>query len=106
MPERARVIHQLANDILGTGISWHYHTAKPEGAQDALDEAEARYVAVVEEVNWSRIALEALTRCMRSDHPSNDDMAPQPCGNCIKAELLVVNSWDRGTPTPVLDTAS
>lgn len=99
MPERTRVIHGLANEILGHGISWSYGVAQPDGAQDALDEAEARYVAVVEEVNWSRIALEALVRCIRSNHPSNDDMAPQPCGQCIKEELLVVNSWDRGRPT-------
>lgn len=98
MPERARVIHELANEILGHGISWSYDVAKPDGAQDALDEAEARYVAVVEEVNWSRIALEAFARCVRSDHPSNDDMAPQPCGQCIKEELLVLNSWERGGP--------
>lgn len=97
MPERTRVIHQLANEILGHGISWSYDVAKPDGAQDALDEAESRYVAVVEEVNWKRIALEALTRCVLSNH-SDGLMEPQPCGQCIKDELLVVNAWDRGRP--------
>jgi hypothetical protein len=71
---------------------------KPDGAQEALDEAERRYVEAVEEVNWSRIAIEAFTRCALSDHPSNEELYPSPCGDCIKAELLVEHSWERGRP--------
>lgn len=100
MPERVRVQKELAEEILGHSIHWVYDLARPEGAQAALDEADARYQAVVETVNWSRIALEAYSRCLKSNHGSAEeawmDYRPVPCGICIKAELLVSTSIERG----------
>lgn len=99
MPERLRVVKELASDILGHGIYWHHTLARPEGAQQALDEANARYVAVVEEVNWSRILLEAQVRCRKAEHkfPFDEwDYVPSPCAQCVKDELLFDRSLDRG----------
>lgn len=98
MPERNRVVRELASDILGAGIYWHHTLARPDGADEALEEADARYTAVVEEVNWSRILLEAFSRCTNQEDHLTDrwDYQPVPCAECVKTELLVTRSVERG----------
>jgi hypothetical protein len=98
VPERLRVRRELAGEILGHGIYWSYDLARPDGAQDALDEADRRYVAVVEEVNWSRIMQEAYTRCIKMGHreAGDDYWMPNVCGQCVKDELLTTKTTERG----------
>jgi hypothetical protein len=98
MPERLRVVRELASEILGHGIWWSFNEPRPAGAQAALDEATARYVAVVEEVNWSRIMLEAYTRCQKARHFDSGDSywMANICGQCVKDELLVTKTTERG----------
>lgn len=86
MPVRRFVTNLLAGNMTGThlftyGVS---ETITDEQLADAQEVADALYCRVVGLVDWSRILLEALGRCMCKDHETQDG----PCASCVHEALL------------------
>lgn len=99
MPVRNKAVESMAHRRL-PGVWFSYGEPSDGRWPEVVVECDKVYQQFVENIDWTRVLLEASGRHLAFNHGTDrgdplhlDDDDEAPCGECVQAALLCDDTW-------------